>query len=204
MSGSTVCFSLFQYQPLHEGLREHPAAGGLSQISIPAPPRGASTARDHQVGIDAISIPAPPRGASVRPSLRRADPRFQYQPLHEGLPWLVGYLTRAGRFQYQPLHEGLPVSLRACWYAIFQYQPLHEGLHRAVSAGHLHGISIPAPPRGASMHQLIAVNAVMISIPAPPRGASMHRQITFSCRFISIPAPPRGASKRYRDENFLA
>ena len=85
VSGSTVCFSLFQYQPLHEGLREHPAAGGLSQISIPAPPRGASTARDHQVGIDAISIPAPPRGASVRPSLRRADPRFQYQPLHEGL-----------------------------------------------------------------------------------------------------------------------
>ena len=53
----------FQYQPLHEGL----------------PP-----ARRHEKDC-LISIPAPPRGASTMPTRWVRAWAFQYQPLHEGL-----------------------------------------------------------------------------------------------------------------------
>ena len=141
---------------------------------------------------------------------------FQYQPLHEGLPGRNPGTLR-NRFQYQPLHEGLLYSLRRGEIAaLFQYQPLHEGLRdHALLLPDLRLISIPAPPRGASVSVVYFLAGIRISIPAPPRGASLgHTGFTVRHHFntspstrgfldrvglcgpprISIPAPPRGAS----------
>ena len=75
----------FQYQPLHEGLLGYGSAREAAEISIPAPPRGASHAAS-TVG---------------------SDWQFQYQPLHEGLLEDVQDGMIEAIFQYQPLHEGL-------------------------------------------------------------------------------------------------
>ena len=104
-------------------------------------------------GTGKISIPAPPRGASNGQLSIGDMMKFQYQPLHEGLPMTVIRMCSLTKFQYQPLHEGLPGS-RSCYLrlsisipapprgassaslqhprcSIFQYQPLHEGLLKA-------------------------------------------------------------------------
>ena len=101
------------------------------------------------------------------------------------------------------------------WRARFQYQPLHEGLRLLDLVAGPGLISIPAPPRGASLigrdaDRLVDFNTSpstrgfdkngdlsyeeAISIPAPPRGASIGIEMCVRNSGISIPAPPRGAS----------
>ena len=141
-----------------------------------------------------ISIPAPPRGASTFEIASPRDVIFQYQPLHEGLPYSASEMLPSAVFQYQPLHEGLPKT----------------GISVKVGS-----ISIPAPPRGASSGVHYDISNLSISIPAPPRGASeepttdvavpafqyqpLHEGLPGERKClhdgrISIPAPPRGAS----------
>ena len=97
----------FQFPPLREGRLEQVESGGRGHyfnsrpsargdgcswmgssmghvISIPAPPRGATTLFQQAALVEVISIPAPPRGATERrkPSLRRKQ--FQFPPLREG------------------------------------------------------------------------------------------------------------------------
>ena len=67
---SPVSVSVFQFTPLREGRRCAVLRQiSLRLISIHAPPRGATYARDVIVRLKLISIHAPPRGATVhRPS----------------------------------------------------------------------------------------------------------------------------------------
>ena len=143
------------------------------EISIPAPPRGASQVRGKcPQGNDFNTSP------STRGFGRREGSKvgwiFQYQPLHEGLhsvrmrsstrryfntsPSTRGFkaltsICSVTLFQYQPLHEGLRAPPSRCILSRpFQYQPLHEGLLGAGPERHGRRISIPAPPRGASCH----------------------------------------------------
>ena len=98
-----------------------------------------------------ISIPAPPRGASsmaMRTSRRR---KFQYQPLHEGLRRTPGSArdqdisipapprgaSQLGQYYMVPYNISIPAPPRGASVTD------HRG-----SA--VRGISIPAPPRGAS------------------------------------------------------
>ena len=120
----------FQYQPLHEGL---PCNGALEDIRV-------------------ISIPAPPRGASSI-VLVCADPHvFQYQPLHEGLRWTARQVMPMALFQYQPLHEGLPQpSSGSSVPGDFNTSPSTRGFKTDEYRGLVYTISIPAPPRGASL-----------------------------------------------------
>jgi len=120
------------------------------RISIPAPPRGASSCvYGHSSSIKfqyqplheglhgdaliprrlAISIPAPPRGASNLPMIIDDTSKFQYQPLHEGL-------QDEGN-QGQPDQD-------------FNTSPSTRGFGRADRYHRYRPISIPAPPRGAS------------------------------------------------------
>ena len=107
------------------------------------------------MGPSGISIPAPPRGASPHRFLRCDHIDFNTSPSTRGFPTPLSVM-RSYRFQYQPLHEGLP--------------------GRADDIAGV-SISIPAPPRGASV---TATDFAPddISIPAPPRGASTS-QIRF-------------------------
>ena len=62
-----------------------------------------------------ISIPAPPRGASSASIRQPQFAPFQYQPLHEGLRPTDRAAIRFTRFQYQPLHEGLRRTAPSRW-----------------------------------------------------------------------------------------
>ena len=65
----------------------------------------------------------------------------------------------------------------------FQYQPLHEGLQKLSIKYVACCISIPAPPRGASLVSPTEHCLDAISIPAPPRGASLVSRPT-SCTLL--------------------
>ena len=56
------------------------------------------------------------------------------------------------------------------------------------------GISIHAPPRGATANPSLGVLLHLISIHAPPRGATATALLPASEVRISIHAPPRGAT----------
>ena len=151
MLGAKDWIAIFQYQPLHEGLREL-CAGKVHPV---------------------ISIPAPPRGASQVLSIREAVLKFQYQPLHEGLPDSIVDQGIEFVFQYQPLHEGLRLcKVTSTSLAVFQYQPLHEGLPSLDTEGRAtEDFNTSPSTRGFdAITQVVPV--ITISIPAPPRGAS--------------------------------
>ena len=107
------CRRIFQYQPLHEGLlgrapsrwrrlyfNTSPSTRGFSSsvphatglpISIPAPPRGASSCRLGIPQARSISIPAPPRGASYERGDGNAWRNFNTSPSTRGFgPAAVG------------------------------------------------------------------------------------------------------------------
>ena len=58
------------------------------------------------------------------------------------------------------------------------------------------GISIHAPPRGATNGTYLDTRDIRISIHAPPRGATRICQRSWKLSPISIHAPPRGATTR--------
>ena len=76
---------LFQFTPLREGRR---AKGEALQkpinISIHAPPRGATANQQTALMQQLISIHAPPRGATVTIPSPNAARKFQFTPLREG------------------------------------------------------------------------------------------------------------------------
>ena len=65
-----------------------------------------------------------------------------------------------------------------------------------VQASPFSGISIHAPPRGATRLVVPVVIFNPISIHAPPRGATNKSGETVHEDFISIHAPPRGATNK--------
>ena len=163
----------FQFTPLREGrLHGYSSSGGLfdfnsrpsargdargsydgmyRDISIHAPPRGATRCPRSIQGSRGISIHAPPRGATSctalhggaffyfnsRPSARGDSIRagctssasaFQFTPLREGRRGCFSSEQKSKRFQFTPLREGrretqifLVKTLK------FQFTPLREG-----------------------------------------------------------------------------
>ena len=166
----------FQFTPLREG-RRRPVGelGTENQISIHAPPRGATSSRTstkkrflnfnsrpsargdlaeiirpNNGGV--ISIHAPPRGATVN-------------------------FIRHNLCDYISIHappRGATLSgAFSCTALLFQFTPLREGRrlrNRRLAAPPK--ISIHAPPRGATYDSLDAAENKEISIHAPPRGAT--------------------------------
>ena len=141
--------TVFQYQPLYEGLPGKWINPVIGTISIPAPLRGASLVNDVSNSLF-ISIPAPLRGASCLMQKCRQFFLFQYQPLYEGLPpaaatalWTISISIPAplrgasknpalasakSKFQYQPLYEGLPsLSCSLSWHSYFNTSPSTRG-----------------------------------------------------------------------------
>ena len=115
---------LFQFTPLREGrpsplsplpspayFNSRPSARGdqllrhavaFVDISIHAPPRGATMVTRRACGSRMISIHAPPRGATGPSALCRPPSQFQFTPLREG---------RHGNAH--PLSVWLPISIHA-------------------------------------------------------------------------------------------
>ena len=120
------------------------------QISIHAPPRGATEAVEDEKKALEISIHAPPRGATLMARVFEPDGVFQFTPLREGRresgradsqhhdfnsrPSARGdsYFDtvphKATKFQFTPLREGRPKPSRTKRKpSKFQFTPLREG-----------------------------------------------------------------------------
>ena len=131
-------------------------------ISIHAPPRGATLDVGFNVSRPNISIHAPPRGATSPPKPRRcartisihAPPRGATQERRERLP-------NRKNFNSRPSARG---------------DALLESEYR------LCRISIHAPPRGATFQRCSVGDEWKISIHAPPRGATCNGGAVISRR----------------------
>ena len=175
----------------------------ISFISIHAPPRGATTTENSCKALYNISIHAPPRGATGCYRAGYGGTHFNSRPSARGDPDSAHYVRGGAYFNSRP-------SARGDW------NPL-------APANVSSGISIHAPPRGATMKNDMPEQMLKISIHAPPRGATprrkpcRRRRADFNSRpsargddnalhillrfFISIHAPPRGATAK--DMQFL-
>ena len=111
-----VQLSYFNSRPSARGDREHPQHHQEQQISIHAPPRGATRPfRGREVLFRRISIHAPPRGATSRRPGVRASGKFQFTPLREGRRTAALHAAIAALFQFTPLREG-----RRRYYALYR------------------------------------------------------------------------------------
>ena len=186
-----------------------------------------------------ISIHAPPRGATSRHAGRVHTRQFQFTPLREGRLRLLDQpvqgadfnsrpsargdcrrappTRRSPLFQFTPLREGRPHGDAVIMpIAPFQFTPLREGRPTCPAAEMMQGISIHAPPRGATIRphqccqicqfqftplregrlrccfQLLLI--VLFQFTPLREGRRTHRDIITAGRDISIHAPPRGAT----------
>ena len=143
---------IFQFTPLREGRREIACIDLCKgNISIHAPPRGATmTQATLYIGLN-ISIHAPPRGAtwvSVKDAL---PPNFNSRPSARGDTGAPLSVRPSSLFQFTPLREGRlnPPPPRAA-VPLFQFTPLREGRLGIPTVPCIRLISIHAPPRGAT------------------------------------------------------
>ena len=175
--------------------------------------------------------------------------RFQFTPLREGRHIRAGCTSSASAFQFTPLREGRPAPQRCLFFHLnfnsrpsargdsfsssrrrfraFQFTPLREG-RQALQApiNRVHGISIHAPPRGATFALLTTVTQSDDFNSRPSARGDGAKQIflakTLKFQFtplregrrvntpeerkrvqISIHAPPRGATWRNSSRNGL-
>ena len=169
--------SHFNSRPSARGDATSGRSPGTADISIHAPPRGA-TAMD--LGVPLLCI-------------------FQFTPLREGRRPNCGSKYVEMLFQFTPLREGRQqVETEKKTATLFQFTPLREGRQNDGILFVVVQISIHAPPRGATWGNWVRkIKTIDISIHAPPRGATGNTsKHNGGPLLISIHAPPRGATPR--------
>ena len=175
-----------------------------SQISIHAPPRGATRPVRGIAFCTDISIHAPPRGATALYGYNVFyQPTFQFTPLREGR--LVRVLRLGVRilFQFTPLREGrheLLASLRSVF--DFNSRPSARGDQGCAFQQTSHYIFQFTPLREGRRKQTFRVTCKSYFNSRPSaRGDLMCAPIYCETNGISIHAPPRGATAK--DMQFL-
>ncbi len=143
----------FNSRPSARGDLYAEGADPNEDISIHAPPRGATQARPPRSRRRRYFNSRPSaRGDSMDSHMRGEFP-FQFTPLREGRRCPRSCCATACLFQFTPLREGRRVDVRIEGEAVlFQFTPLREGRpgHDLVDERALAHISIHAPPRGAT------------------------------------------------------
>ena len=182
----------FQFTPLREGRRPRRAAATSGDdISIHAPPRGATYAR--YVGIeptDYFNSRPSARGDGVLPETEAPHFLFQFTPLREGRQAPTPQLGGITIFQFTPLREGRHLEEDGSkWAEEFQFTPLREG--RPISVKNTAGvdiISIHAPPaRGDSVLCASILTTILFQFTPLREGrrrtsASAERRTNFNSR----------------------
>ena len=165
-------------------------------ISIHAPPRGATFFHKGFHFLAVISIHAPPRGATAGYPARTAQVMiFQFTPLREGRLEFLRLGSSQRYFNSRPSARGDMVSrTRQCGYGISIHAPPRGATRKIDNVNSGLCISIHAPPRGATIIQAAMRHFYNISIHAPPRGATQYQNVSVDTFVISIHAPPRGAT----------
>ena len=211
----------FQFTPLREGRRRsRETAEDSNQISIHAPPRGAtersSWATRNRPHFNSRPSARGDGGGAL--ALNYGGGKFQFTPLREGRHSRSGTERRGNDFNSRPsargdmlfpllVKIGKQISIHAPprgatagrWrlaaLLAFQFTPLREGRLAASESPGVGKISIHAPPRGATAALCALGYDCGISIHAPPRGATLSIPFYRSDLSISIHAPPRGATQ---------
>ena len=147
------------------------------EISIHAPPRGATLSMlSARASPRRISIHAPPRGATLVFCSSFAFCPFQFTPLREG------------RLPIRPVHPRVR--------GYFNSRPSARGDREFVHGAARVGISIHAPPRGATCAAASWRFWLMQFQFTPLReGRRATFPVLSRCIVISIHAPPRGATR---------
>ena len=220
MAPSSSSSRTFQFTPLREGRRrlrrrsawacnfnsrpsargDHAGAVVLRQrrdISIHAPPRGATMALSATKRKEEISIHAPPRGATHPAHASRREVRISIHAPPRGATKRCYMANMAWIFQFTPLREGRHggMAIRTAGLE-FQFTPLREGRpNMAVNGINSIIISIHAPPRGATAASARTGDrfAHFNSRPSA-RGDDDACIVDKRTESISIHAPPRGAT----------
>ena len=164
-------------------------------ISIPAPPRGASASEWHNAE-GTISIPAPPRGASHRHFLRAVLVYFNTSPSTRGFRECTRSSPHRTISIPAPPRGASVVTTIKRDSETFQYQPLHEGLPGSHSKRRA-SLKFQYQP----LHEgLLSLGSSLLRQPyfntSPSTRGFQRRRGGRSEQDISIPAPPRGASPR--------
>ena len=124
----------------------------IYDISIHAPPRGATLHPQRAECVRCISIHAPPRGATRGATFWHTKTKFQFTPLREGRRKMRPTILRNFYFNSRPSARG-------------------DLFHRVIPSCVLHFNSRPSA-RGDLRNGRYTAATVVISIHAPPRGAT--------------------------------
>ena len=166
----------FQFTPLREGRHQHHQHHQPTSYFNSRPSARGDDQLTSTISQPAISIHAPPRGATLTSQpANQLDSHFNSRPSARGDYGTKWRCWEKEPFQFTPLREGRPRCSRrsSCDRGLFQFTPLREGrLMCAPIYCETNGISIHAPPRGATFRRREARNKAKISIHAPPRGAT--------------------------------
>ena len=120
-------------------------------ISIHAPPRGATPFSWAVNCPEGISIHAPPRGATAAVQCGRPRPsHFNSRPSARGDLLRLQKSARSTNFNSRPSARGDLFLVIHGFLHSFQFTPLREGRRRGSPRHSAGGISIHAPPRGAT------------------------------------------------------
>ena len=171
----STAFMGFQFTPLREGRRTKMNDNKnrvLFQFTPLREGRLASCSRVQSSHVHFNSRPSA-RGDCTADCGSRGTQNFNSRPSARGDASGTGANPGAEAFQFTPLREGRqarrkPSSRRKQ----FQFTPLREGRQDISSQTGAKGISIHAPPRGATVLYIAPLLYWLISIHAPPRGAT--------------------------------
>ena len=223
---STRTRGLFQFTPLREGRRpmyrvacvivyfnSRPSARGDAQrlpcgnrreISIHAPPRGATAERFLSVASCTFQFTPLREGRRFMWAMQFSPNLFQFTPLREGRRALFRWSLPRIRFQFTPLREGrlVPFCVLFSFILYFNSRPSARG-DKDWSPPLARWINFNSRPsaRGDRGEHDAAGPPMRISIHAPPRGATHRIRHYLRYMDISIHAPPRGATAK--DMQFL-
>ena len=172
--------SLFQFTPLREG-RRGLSAKTPETLYFNSRPSARGDAFQYIMRIiGEISIHAPPRGATLSRWRTPFPISFQFTPLREGRPDLVETQNVVDVFQFTPLREGRQrTQSRHTWRKIFQFTPLREGRLGCYSVNRRwrSSISIHAPPRGATGCACGVVGGITIFQFTPLREGRLQQEL---------------------------
>ena len=209
---------VFQFTPLREGrpgagrlhhrlwyFNSRPSARGdyrsasthaLIEISIHAPPRGATPIDYHMFGRTFISIHAPPRGATASTeTLQKILRHFNSRPSARGDRRCAIRLQRCNHFNSRPSARGDTQSnLRACPSWTFQFTPLREGRRTCTDVCGESTLFQFTPLREGRRRIACATSRVLYFNSRPSARGDRAASHNVGDGAISIHAPPRGAT----------
>ena len=208
---------LFQFTPLREGRHHYRWEPRSHEISIHAPPRGATAGGAGVASAEIFQFTPLREGRLCQALFNYAEVLFQFTPLREGRHALISLRSTLFFFNSRPPGWGdgtgthrkdcerisihapprgaTPSLLAFSNIARFQFTPLREGRLESETNGVLIATDFNSRPsaRGDAV-VLMTHSADLISIHAPPRGATSCTALHGGAFFISIHAPPRGAT----------